>query len=197
MICCVLFNCFVSWWTYFWFPPAYHPLFLQYLECEEDNKPSQLVDLLIKNKSKKIIVWVIFYISNVLVKQSVLLVIEIEIIFTIMISSHLQIFYDVCMCWLLGSCSSTSYCFKGLLTDSPSWEDEAGEFWEMIFMVLKFMNIVYSDTYNFFCLLDCKRESIGFIYISHKWHSSMYGCCSTWTWYSRRWLYSAGSIINN
>ncbi|OAY46319.1 DEAD-box ATP-dependent RNA helicase 18 isoform X1 [Manihot esculenta] len=30
---------------------------LEYLECEEDNKSSQLVDLLIKNKSKKIIVY--------------------------------------------------------------------------------------------------------------------------------------------
>lgn len=29
---------------------------LQYLECEADKKPSQLVDLLVKNKSKKIIV---------------------------------------------------------------------------------------------------------------------------------------------
>jgi Zn-dependent protease with chaperone function len=29
--------------------------FLQYLECEADKKPSQLVDLLVKNKSKKII----------------------------------------------------------------------------------------------------------------------------------------------
>ena len=34
------------------------PLILQYLECESDKKPSQLVDLLIKNKSKKIIMYV-------------------------------------------------------------------------------------------------------------------------------------------
>lgn len=32
-------------------------LHLEYLECEADNKPSQLVDLLIKNKSKKVIVY--------------------------------------------------------------------------------------------------------------------------------------------
>ncbi|GLT31513.1 hypothetical protein SLA2020_062460 [Shorea laevis] len=32
-------------------------LHLEYLECEADKKPSQLVDLLIKNKSKKIIVY--------------------------------------------------------------------------------------------------------------------------------------------
>lgn len=29
---------------------------LQYLQCEADKKPSQLVDLLIENKSKKVIV---------------------------------------------------------------------------------------------------------------------------------------------
>ncbi|GKV28247.1 hypothetical protein SLEP1_g37325 [Rubroshorea leprosula] len=32
-------------------------LHLEYLECEADKKPSQLVDLLIKNKSKKIIIY--------------------------------------------------------------------------------------------------------------------------------------------
>ncbi|KAH9767262.1 DEAD-box ATP-dependent RNA helicase 18 [Citrus sinensis] len=32
-------------------------LHLEYLECESDKKPSQLVDLLIKNKSKKIIIY--------------------------------------------------------------------------------------------------------------------------------------------
>lgn len=38
------------------FASSFLCLDLQYLECEADNKPSQLVDLLIKNKSKKVIV---------------------------------------------------------------------------------------------------------------------------------------------
>ncbi|GAY40497.1 hypothetical protein CUMW_052370 [Citrus unshiu] len=34
-----------------------NPVRIEYLECESDKKPSQLVDLLIKNKSKKIIIY--------------------------------------------------------------------------------------------------------------------------------------------
>ena len=98
---------------------------MQYLECEADKKPSQLIDLLIKNKSKKIIVWVLYVISSGWQMHSILMVGD--VIDTKLFSCIPDIF-DMCLRWLLGGGSSSSHCFEGIFFDSPSWENEAGQF---------------------------------------------------------------------
>jgi len=40
---------------------------------------------------------------------------------------NLQILHDMCLCRLLGGCSSMSHCIERLLSDISSWEDEAGK----------------------------------------------------------------------
>lgn len=40
---------------------------------------------------------------------------------------YMQVLYDLCMCGLFWSCTSTSCCVKRGVFNFSSWEDEAGE----------------------------------------------------------------------
>lgn len=121
-----------------------------------------------------------------------------------MIISILQVLYDLCLCWLLGTCSSSSCPFKRFLVNSSAWKNEAGIAIEIryLWFLLKPTTLLWMthlnvkfDSLQFLYHEDFKGESPSFFYISIQWHSSMYGCCSTWTWHSRGWLYRAGSLI--
>lgn len=105
----------------------------QYLECEADKKSSQLVDLLVKNKSKKIIMYVEHqYFFWRYSKYSTMLVhiLDSRLIYD---PFQLQLFYDLCLCWLLGGCSSSSCCFEESFINSFAWTDETGPFFSFLF----------------------------------------------------------------
>lgn len=103
----------------------------------------------------------------------------------------------MCLCGLLGSCTSTAYCIEGGVFNFSSWEDETGKdhetkgLFEMmesrrngmvrfngIFNSIpsyqKLRRIVSNVYVLYITLLDSKGESLGFIYISSGWNPSVH-----------------------
>ena len=125
-----------------------------------------------------------------------------------------QLLYDLCLCWLLGSRSSTALCFEGSFTDSTSWENETSIILSLfpslsdslaspksthgVIDILVVWSMCFSGSYIIVICISSERqrESFSFIYRSFKWCSSLHWCCCSWIGYTWGWLHFAGKSEN-